>query len=578
MSFSQAFTQGPRFKGTATVYFEKLIKDILLAYQNKQAIQVNYNVADAMIITANNNLYNLTELLHHHPDFEQLTFSEKDLALYDQFLRDPATTFGHIELDSYLDKKQFDAIHHAFPNLSAAELSPIRHYTGSFYAPIYFLLKHDAAKPFPKQDELGGTIYEMNLVYTFLNFARKLHGEQIEDYDPQDPVLLVNVIREILLHMAFACSALSKPVQSELNICIAASQSDLEKNQNKMVGISLVLVPNGALYDVYSVAYGKIVSKTRHSIDLRSLFDSSYAVRILSPKETQEIWTELKSFSEFSWLDALLPLTRTKLIGMLTNLDEVSDLLNEEVIRVEEDVPFFNSEYIPAIFRNLHTNRSFQFTKGFDSTSLELLEYFMSEGLNVITTLVNPITFGCNIESISWYPNEKERLFLPNQQIAYTAATKVNENRIELRGYPIRSIDGIDPFSYSPQPIVDLEKKMSAMLFAKPAVKAKKDEKVALLSAVKELIVELSGEISSWWPYPYKDRKRAKIEALKKIEKLMSKPMELLAYISYLENSNPEVLAGKISTRTHDLISEIKVWALRKSLVNDKKILEKVMP
>src|SRR5438445_6250870 len=56
---SVSFTQGPRKKNKATVYYEALIKDILHAYHQQYDLQVSINSLNESVIIANGHFYNL---------------------------------------------------------------------------------------------------------------------------------------------------------------------------------------------------------------------------------------------------------------------------------------------------------------------------------------------------------------------------------------------------------------------------------------------------------------------------------------------------------------------------------------
>ncbi len=88
-----------------------------------------------------------------------------------------------------------------------------------------------------------------------------------------------------------------------------------------------------------------------------------------------------------------------------------------------------------------------------------------------------------------------------------------------------------------------------------------KTEKTQLLDAIERGIKKLDEEINSCWPYPNKDRKLLKLDAHKKINELIDKPLKLLTYITMLEKERSSILQGFFSTRTRDLVMQAKQWA-----------------
>jgi hypothetical protein len=447
---SLSFLQGPRPKSHATIDLENLAKDILQSYQNQIDLQVSYNLFNETIIAANNHFYNLAYLLKHQPDFEQINFTQDDLAIYDKFLRDPKTAFGNIENEA--TKIELQQMSQAFPALTYAEMSPIRHYTGILYAAMNFLLKYDAAKIFPKPGESVPSPDTKGLIENLISIAAKVDPDFNPDnptYDPYNPVFHAAAVREILLATVISISALSKPIQPELNVCLAATESDLKNNLMRIKGISLALIPSGFNYQIHMIAYGKIVNKAPVFLDINKLLSAHQKIQpdgiVLSANQFKEITQQLNTSANFSLLNDLSSTAKTKFIDILTALKNIADLLYEKIIRVDEDPKYFVSNYLPLINQTLNTNNCSHFYKVFYSSSTEEMDEFKSAGLNIITTLINPIMFGKNIELISYIYDESERLLLPNQQLTYTEMTAGldNKNRTEIRlsGYPIRSID-----------------------------------------------------------------------------------------------------------------------------------------
>lgn len=453
---SISFAQGPRKKNKATIYYEALIKDILHSYHQQLDLQVRFNSLKEIVIIANGHFYNLAQLLRHQPDFEQLRFSQDDLQIYDKFLRDPKTASDHIE--NILSSDELKKIEQAFPDMTRAEMSPIRHYTMHFYAPMNFLLKFNATKVFPKLDEHWNSTawrYDednIDLKAWLSTVAEKLNP-LADDYDPYDPIFLAAAVREILLGTAIASSALSR-TQVELNVAISASHGDLQDNFNQISGATLVLIPHDNQFEIVMVAYGKITNKTA-LLDINKLLLIHQTMQpdgiALSPEEFKEIILQFSTLDKFSLLENLSPLSKTKLIDILIAEPTVNDLQYEPVIRIEEDIEYFTKNYLPAIYQLLNTNYSHHFYSGFYSSALGI-DATVHDGLNILTILDNPILWGKNIELISLWPDEEERLLIASQEIAYTEAISLmdenNRTIIYLTGFPIRSIDGLDTYSH----------------------------------------------------------------------------------------------------------------------------------
>jgi hypothetical protein len=89
----------------------------------------------------------------------------------------------------------------------------------------------------------------------------------------------------------------------------------------------------------------------------------------------------------------------------------------------------------------------------------------------------------------------------------------------------------------------------------------KTDEKEGIVRKLNKLIHEINGEIHSHWPYPNKDRKRIKVEALRKIKIAIQRDKDVMACIMRIESDQPAALEGKLSTRTYDVIQLVKAWA-----------------
>lgn len=507
-----AFTQGPRFKGEATQQFENLIKDILQSHHEKNDIRVSFNSLSEMVIHANQHTYNLTQLLKHQPDFEQLQFNESDISKYDAFLRNPSTVSRHIELGNDTTLNDLENMKNIFPHLSSAEMSAIREYTGNFWAPIYYLFKFNAQKPFPKTKELAIDTSDLanSLIGILISLAKKsdpdYNPNKILNYELNDTIIFNSLIKELLLLTSIAANALSK-TQSELNLFTATTYSELEKNVSKISGIALALVQaqNENIIDFVMVSnetpeevdgfvvtpresveriiltpepifrmviigYGKIINEAPQLIDLKELLAKENAFGFsFSEIEIKEVFSQIYSGKTFNSLENISSTIRTKLIDILMDYENTKNLMSENIYHYEEDAKYFDETYVSDITEKIGTENSFQFIKSFCSTSNLPLDQFKSSGVNILTCLINRIGFVKNIESISIHRQEAERLLIPGQQIAYThiesKTTTDSDGRerkdINLYGFPIRSIDGMNPFSYSHKACLFREKAIS---------------------------------------------------------------------------------------------------------------------
>ena len=78
-----------------------------------------------------------------------------------------------------------------------------------------------------------------------------------------------------------------------------------------------------------------------------------------------------------------------------------------------------------------------------------------------------------------------------------------------------------------------------------------------LLTKIQGVRDQLQKEIDAWWPYPNKDRKRIKWQALDDLMKAITRGDNLMTTIAAIE-IRPGVRDGHISTRTADLLDGLK--------------------
>lgn len=76
------------------------------------------------------------------------------------------------------------------------------------------------------------------------------------------------------------------------------------------------------------------------------------------------------------------------------------------------------------------------------------------------------------------------------------------------------------------------------------------------IAAISKLIISLEREIKSCWPYPNKDRKRIKMDALSSLI-TKANTLSLAEALVEIEEEYPGVRDGNISTRTNDLLNRL---------------------
>ena len=78
------------------------------------------------------------------------------------------------------------------------------------------------------------------------------------------------------------------------------------------------------------------------------------------------------------------------------------------------------------------------------------------------------------------------------------------------------------------------------------------------LHFIDQLIMQLTWEINSRIPFPNKDRKQLKLDALQKLKTELSQPTSLFAgAVEKVCNEYPDARLGKISKRTAELFDVI---------------------
>ncbi len=455
--------QGPREKGSATIYFERLIKDILFAWQNNQGFKIAYNritpifentpqePTGEMTIEVNNHFYNLTQLLIAKPDLEQLSFDDQDLETLNKMLNDSETAYGRKDVSRLDEKLKRAKIY--FPHLSEAEIISIHNQTTALYTLINYLLRYNAAVQFPYKK-----IQEYNDSGEFPTALRKFYDGY--GYDPIDtPVesashqnYLTRLVREVLLNVAFIGFALSKNLQSQPTIYLASNEVELENNIHSISGLGLVIVGMGEKRTIYLVGYGE-KNKTKEPIPIMELLNNSG--QFDKSEDLIRIEDKLNNPQPFTNLNDLGELMMTKMTNALRSHEQIDALFFENVYRVDKINDAFK-DYLFKIEQGIEENKQYSLNvSGFYSTSNEPIEYF-KKGADAIaiTEIKNPIGYAKLIDCISAAQgNEKEyeRLYVHGQQMVFNKIETDDKQNVYLHGAPARSIDDIYHNAYSHQ-------------------------------------------------------------------------------------------------------------------------------
>lgn len=131
----------------------------------------------------------------------------------------------------------------------------------------------------------------------------------------------------------------------------------------------------------------------------------------------------------------------------------------------------------------------------------------------------------------------------------FTAMTEIDQGRIDSK--IVKQLEG---YSMALQ-IQDSGAPTSTALEDDSSQTNLSDEQIL---KIKNLITKLTREKASCWPYPNKDRKQNKIDGLNYLLEL-AKTKLVPEAISLVEVKYPEIRAGRISTRTSDLLDSLRV-------------------
>ncbi len=188
---SQGFplTSGPRMKSDATFALEEVVRGILSHPTNTSC---RYNEDNELEITIAGVEYNLTDILMFQPDFEQLTFSDKELSQYAAFIEGIGLPKFKIFDREYTATEDNYALND--PENSLGHL----HYG----------------------EKLAITIYSGQEYKSMQRFLRQLGMRENADVavtgDESSNKMLLNDVKKALLGAAIASHGLSKPESIEI--------------------------------------------------------------------------------------------------------------------------------------------------------------------------------------------------------------------------------------------------------------------------------------------------------------------------------------------------------------------------
>ncbi len=444
--------QGPRVKTEETRLLEGMIKGMLEEHAAGRKTTVNYNAEGEMIVQAGAASYNLTEILKHHPDWEQLQFTPTDIARFKEFLNDPTTKY---QQDPALDQP---AIRNQFPNLQLAELDSIRNYTGEFYTAINHLLRSDGKQEFPDPKTLKSGEFKTALQ----RFAQG--GGKVD---------LNQLVTEALLNSAMAASALGKPVQDQMGLYTAPSVGALMNKIDEVKGISIVLMGSGDEREFAIVAYGELITKDpRPKISLAQLLDPAIAEGLeLSPAQIQTLKDALKSPADCQEIPLDGP-SKARLFARMGN-EVGAQHFNpeEELFRVDRHNPYMDA-YVGRVKAGIDAQdmkESLQAPAGFSSTSAAVQHDFLAGQPGIITHYKSPLGGLKNIMYLSKMLHELERLAFPGQEVLHTRHEEnpAVDPHIHLHAEFVRSLNLIEARTEEEQKILDSAKgKIMAVLLS----------------------------------------------------------------------------------------------------------------
>ncbi len=336
---TEGLQQGPRMKGHATQYFEKVMHAFL---DPTAKVECRYNMLGELEVSVQsktkNETYNLTKILEHHPDFEQISFTDKQIKQYENFFL------------------------HKFENEKKAVLT-----------------RKDYAKSEGKDknrlqygEKLATTLYTTNFYQEINSFLRKF-GRFDVDAKSQNAEELSLYVKEVTLAAALTSHGLSKPEQEK---------SD---DDEKALTIEAILAQNAE---------------------------------------------DLKTHAQFS--------TETLYRGEKIHNFSGEKRFEQKLEAIENKIPLNQSGLTS--------------TSKEDSVAKDFLKLGSPGRHEIITEIEQPQAknpLGKDVSKLSAVKKESEVLYPHGTQFLYYKHEAEYQNSSVLSAIPVRTIEGIDPFSYS---------------------------------------------------------------------------------------------------------------------------------
>lgn len=172
---------GPRLKNNASYALERMLHALLSDYKT---MNCSYNALNELEISIDGELFNITQILLHDPDFEHIEFTEQQLDRYAVFavkkaLNKPTLISEGMEfIPTSEDYNRLD---------KEGECSHL-HYA----------------------EKLAITLYSSNFFSKIQKFLRK-YGQTKDSHDAYTARFLKHLVPEILLSSAIAAHGLAKP-------------------------------------------------------------------------------------------------------------------------------------------------------------------------------------------------------------------------------------------------------------------------------------------------------------------------------------------------------------------------------
>lgn len=128
-------TQGPRIKSQASIALEKVVHLLLSTYKS---IECTFNSLDELEITIDGEVFNITQILDHDPDFEHIALTDEQLEKYSRlFLQQTGEAKTAEEYKQNDPKNECAHLHYG-------EKLAITLYTSDFYTTMQSFLRSSA--------------------------------------------------------------------------------------------------------------------------------------------------------------------------------------------------------------------------------------------------------------------------------------------------------------------------------------------------------------------------------------------------------------------------------------------------